>query len=169
MDLLEELGAFAFASRLKRLSDRLKAEATTIYHHQGVDFNDSWFQVGFMLSRTDKMGITEIARALGISRPAVSQMAGEMAKKHLITIQPDPKDGRRRLLSLTDYGREAVETLKPVWDAVGESTDGLIESTGLDVLKAITDIERGLEHRSLFSRVIGKLDGPEEKEVSNGC
>ena len=74
MDLLEELGAFAFASRLKRLSDRLKAEATTVYHHQGVDFNDSWFQVGYLLSRKDLMGITEIAKALGISRPAVSQM-----------------------------------------------------------------------------------------------
>lgn len=169
MDLLEELGAFAFASRLKRLSDRLKAEVTTVYHHQGVDFNDSWFQVGYMLSRKDMMGITEIARALGISRPAVSQMAGEMAKKRIITIQPDPKDGRRRLLSLTDYGREAVETLKPVWDAVGTSTDELIESTGLDILKAISDIERGLKHRSLFSRVIGRLSGPEEKEVSNGC
>ena len=169
MDLLEELGAFAFASRLRRLSDRLKAEATTIYHHQGVDFNDSWFQVGFMLSRSDRMSITEIARALGISRPAVSQMAGEMVRKNLVTIQPDPKDGRRRLLSLTEYGREAVDTLKPVWDAVGESTDELIESTGLDILKAISDIERGLKHRSLFSRVIGRLDGPEEKEVSNGC
>jgi len=157
MDVIRKFGAFTFASRLKRLSDRLKAEATTLYHHQGIDFNDSWFLVGYLLSRQDNMIVTEMAKALGISNSAVSQMVCDMEKHNLLTIETDEHDKRRKLLSLSEDGREAIERLSPVWEAVGDCTEELIKSTGQDLLKAIADIEKELEHRSLFARVIGRI------------
>jgi len=50
-DTMREYGAMAFASRLKRLGDRLKAEATSLYRANGIEFNDSWFLVAFLLSK----------------------------------------------------------------------------------------------------------------------
>lgn len=158
MDLLKELGTFTFASRLKRLSDRLKSEVTTLYHHRGADFNDSWFLVGYMLSRKENLTVTEMAKALGISRPAISQIASEMAKHRLIRVRVDETDKRRKILSLTDSGREAVDSLEPVWNAVAECTEELIATSGQDVLKAIDVIERGVETRSLFARVLDRLE-----------
>jgi DNA-binding MarR family transcriptional regulator len=168
MDLLAELGSFAFASRLRRLHDRLKAEATMLYHHRGVDFNDSYFLVGYMLSRQDSMSVTEIANALSVSRPAISQMASDMAKQRLITVKVDPTDRRQRLLSLTDRGHEAVEMIEPLWKAVGDVTDELLGSTGHDCMKAMAELERKLDERSLFARVIGRVDGMGHEEASNG-
>ncbi len=159
MDILKKLGTFAFASRLKRLSDRLKAEATTLYHHEGADFNDSWFLVGYMLSKEENLTVTEMAQALGISRPAISQIASEMGRHRLIHVRVDEADRRRKILSLTDRGREAVESLKPVWRAIAECTEELIASSGQDVLKAIASIEKGIEKRSLFARVMDRLEG----------
>lgn len=157
MDVIRKFGAFTFASRLKRLSDRLKAEATTLYHHQGIDFNDSWFLVGYLLSRQDNMNVTEMAQTLGISNSAVSQIVCDMERHNLLTIETDEHDKRCRLLSLSEDGREAVDKLLPVWEAVRDCTEELMESTGQDVLKAIADIEKELEHRSLFARVIDRI------------
>ncbi len=166
MDLLKELGTFVFASRLKRLSDRLKSEATTLYHHRGADFNDNWFLVGYMLSRKENLTVTEMAKALGISRPAISQIASEMVKRRLIRVRIDETDRRRKILSLTDGGREAVDSLEPVWNAVADCTKELIATSGQDVLKAIDAIERGIETRSLFARVLDRLDVDGHEQAS---
>jgi DNA-binding MarR family transcriptional regulator len=166
MDLLQELGAFALASRLKRLADRLKSEATTLYHNQGVDFNDNWFLVGYLLSRNESMNVTEMAKKLAISRPAISQIASEMARRNLVTISVDARDRRRRLLSLTEKGKQAVSSLERVWEAVGVCTEEMIESTGQDILQAISAIEASLEDRCMFSRVINKVSDQGHEQVS---
>jgi DNA-binding MarR family transcriptional regulator len=166
VDLLKNLGTFTFASRLRRLSDRLKAEATTLYHHRGADFNDSWFLVGYMLSKQDNLTVTEMAKALGISRPAISQVASDMAGHRLVSVRIDPSDRRRRILSLTDRGRETVESLEPIWRAVAECTAELIAESGQDVFKTIETIEKGIEKRSLFARVLDRLE--DEDQISNG-
>jgi len=53
MDMMCEFGAMVFASRLRRLGDRLKAEATKLYRANGIEFNDSWFLVAFVLSNRE--------------------------------------------------------------------------------------------------------------------
>jgi DNA-binding MarR family transcriptional regulator len=166
MDLLQELGAFALASRLRRLADRLKSDATTLYHNQGVDFSDNWFLVGYLLSRYESMNVTEMAKMLAISRPAISQIASEMARRNLITIRVDERDRRRRLLALTDKGKETVAALERVWEVVGACTEEMIESTGQDILKALSAIEESLEKRCMFSRVINKLSDQDHEQVS---
>ena len=163
MDLIRESGTMTFASRLKRLGDRLKAEATKIYHSYGVEFNDSWFLVAFALSKREGSSVNEIAEMLGISHAAVSQMYGAMERKGLLTIQEDPGDRRRKLLFLSETGRAAVERLEPIWDAVGESTGALLESTGLDILGAIASIEEALDEKSLYERVEENLKNRGEK------
>jgi DNA-binding MarR family transcriptional regulator len=162
MDLLRDFGAMTFASRLKRLGDRLKAEATKLYHVQGIEFNDSWFLVAFLLSRNEGLSVTDMADMLGISRAAVSQMYRAMERKGLLVVHTDDSDRRRRLLYLTEEGRVAVAALEPIWNAIGECTEELVASSGRDVLKAITDIERMLEQRSLFERVGDRLRQPAE-------
>ena len=159
MDLIRECGTMTFASRLKRLGDRLKAEATKLYHSCGVEFNDSWFLVAFALSRKEGLSVNDIAETLGISHAAVSQMYSAMERKGLLTVQGDEKDRRRKLLFLTDDGHAAVEKLEPIWNAVGESTDELLASTGQEVLQAIASIEKALDKKNLFERVKESMQG----------
>ena len=153
MDLLRDFGAMTFASRLKRLGDRLKAEATKLYSAHGIEFNDSWFLVAFLLSNNEGLSVTDMAEMLGISRAAISQMYRAMERNGLLVVRTDDRDRRRRLLYLTEKGRSAVMALEPIWNAVGDCTDELIESTGQDVLQAVSEMEDALEQKSLFDRV----------------
>ena len=132
------------------------------YNAHGIDFNDSWFLVAFILSSDEGLSVTDMAEKLGISRAAISQMYRAMERNGLLVVHMDDRDRRRKLLFLTEEGRAAVTALEPIWNAVGECTDNLVESTGQDVLKAISDIERGLEKRSLFERVNDHLKQPAE-------
>lgn len=158
MDLLRDFGAMTFASRLKRLGDRLKAEATKLYNDHGVEFNDSWFLVAFLLSRNEGLSVTDMAEMLGISRAAISQMYKAMERNGLLVVHTDDRDRRRRLLYLTEEGKAAVTALEPIWNAVGECTETLVKETGQDILKALSDIEDELAERSLFERVSDHLE-----------
>ena len=157
VDLMHECGAMVFASRLRRLGDRLKAEATKLYRANGIEFNDSWFLVAFVLSNRQDISVTEIAASLGISHAAVSQMASAMERKGLLVGRPDQRDRRRTLLCLTKEGRSAVKALQPIWNAVGDCTNEMIASMDRDLLSVITNFEEQLEQRSLFSRVTERL------------
>ncbi len=157
MDMMREFGAMAFASRLRRLGDRLKAEATKLYHANGIEFNDSWYLLALVLSTREGISVTEVAEAFGISHAAISQMATAMQRKGLLIGNPDENDRRRTLLYLTREGRFAVEALRPIWDAVGECTVELIASSDKNLLLVISEIEDQLEQRSLFTRVTERL------------
>ena len=157
MDLIRKLGAFAFASRLKRRSDRMKADVTMLYHQQGCDFTDNWFLVGYMLSRVESSSITEMAETLGTSRPTLSQIVCDMAEHGLLSVKTNERDRRCKRIMLTEKGRDTVKALEPVWELVGECTEELLRATGQDVLKALSDIERKLKKKSMFARVINKV------------
>lgn len=158
-DLIRELGSMTFASRLKRLGDRLKAEATRSYHEHGIEFNDSWFLVALVLSQREPVSITEAADALGVSHPAIIQMSTAMARKGLVRVEADPQDLRRRLLLLTDKGRKTVEALQPIWKAVGDCTDDMIAAAGgAGLLDIIAAIETQMEQQGLVERVKARLE-----------
>jgi DNA-binding MarR family transcriptional regulator len=158
MDMMREFGAMTFASRLKRLGDHLKAEATKIYRANGIEFNDSWFLVAFMLADREDVSITDIASEFGVSHAAISQMAAAMERKGLLSGCTDQRDRRRTLLSLTPEGRRAVESLRPLWKAVGVCTNELIDATSTDLLGVITTIESQLKEKSLFTRVSERIE-----------
>ena len=153
MDTLRQLGIFALASRMKRLSERLKTEASKVYRDRGIDFNDSWFLAAWMLSQQDGITASEMADRLGVSRPAISQMAAGMYSKGFITYEKDAEDGRRRRISLTDKGREIVEALAPLWQEVSDITTCVVESTGVDFLTGLAGLEDAFDESSLSERI----------------
>jgi DNA-binding MarR family transcriptional regulator len=157
MDLIRELGVITFASRLRRLSDRLKAEATQIYQALGIDFSDAWFLVGLTLSRHESLTSSDIAEMLGVSRPAVSQMASAMAKRGLIEVRTDDHDRRRKCLTLSKKGRKIVDSLRPIWEMVGTCAGEVIEESGYDMMGAISAFEKGHEEKSIYDRVMKRM------------
>ena len=104
MDLITSLGELAVGSRLKRLSDLIMKDGIRIYQSNGIDFQPKWFPVFYALSQTREMSVTEIAAALGLAHPSVSQTVKEMEKKGLISSKMSPEDARKRLLFLSKNG-----------------------------------------------------------------
>ncbi len=157
MDTIQELGALAFASRLRRLSDRLYRDVAQIYDQLDVDVEPRWFPLLFLLSARPPMAVTEVASQLKLTHPAVHQIATAMQRRGLLLSRRDPKDERRRLLTLSAKGRRMVSRLKPAWNAIRSQTDGLIAESGSDLLTALDCLELGLDRRSMFDRVAQQL------------
>jgi DNA-binding MarR family transcriptional regulator len=163
MNLITEMGAFAFASRLMRLSERLKSEVSTVYHSCGMDFDDHWFLVGYMLADRQSMMVSDMSSQLGVARPRLTRMIEEMVSHGLVRLEMDPEDPAQKRVSLTDDGEDTIVDLKKIWQAVGEATSELISESHPELLEAITKIENGLDARSLFSRVSSRISNCKDK------
>jgi DNA-binding MarR family transcriptional regulator len=74
------------------------------------ELNISYSRFYFLLIVSEHSSPTQhaIAQALGYSDPAVSNMTSELAGEGLIRVVADPNHGRRRLVTLTQVGREIV-------------------------------------------------------------
>jgi DNA-binding MarR family transcriptional regulator len=165
MDLIKQLGLLAVASRLKRLSDRLMRDGSRIYREQGLDFEPRWFTVFYLLSQKSPWAVTEIARKLRVSHPAVNQVANAMEKAGLMVSQKDKADERKRLLSLSPSGKALVTKLKPIWNDFKLSAGELLEESGVDLLEALDRIENSLDDTEMYERIKTQIKKRQSKDV----
>ena len=153
MDYLYELGGLGLGSRLKRLSDRLGQEVTKIYKEEGIDFEPRWFPVFRFIADSGSMAITDIALAVGITHPAVNQIAQELSESGLITASSDKNDKRKRLLSLSVKGKRVHTSIQSTWKAIHASVSDLMAETHSNLLNALGDFEHALDRNSLCFRL----------------
>ncbi len=165
MDLITELSELAFATRLKRLSERLTRDVSTLYHNLGVDFEARWFAIFYALYKKSPMMVTELAQSLRLTHTAINQLTAEMIKKGLIVSSKGKSDERQRLLSITPAGKEVALKLAPVWEEIRRATKELIESTGSDVLAIIEKIEQQLDEKDMHERTWVRLKGCPPGEI----
>ena len=167
MDTINELAELAFASRLKRLSERLMKDVSRLYQKLNVDFEARWFPVLFTLNLKSTMTVTSLGRSTGLTHTAINQIASEMMKKGLVISREGKEDKRQRLLSISPKGKETAALLAPVWQEIRLATKEVIDATGCDVLSAIGKIEKQLDRQNMYERVWIRLKGrlPGEIEI----
>ena len=153
MDLILALGELAFASRLRRLSDRLMRDVSQVYAACEADFEPRWFPLLYLLRSRSPLAITEIATTLGVTHPAVNQIAAAMSRKGLVVSIRDRRDDRRRLLALSPAGRALAGRLVPVWSEIEAATRELLDAEGTGILASLDRIERSLDRQSVAARV----------------
>jgi DNA-binding MarR family transcriptional regulator len=159
MDFLTELGSMAIASRLRRLTERFSQDAVVLFKELNLEFEPRWFPVFYLLTLQKPMGIVDIAKVLGISHPAVNQIAGEMIQKGFLIAFKDDKDRRKRYLTLSDKGRAWVPLMERIWDGMRTTTALMMEESGVDVMQAVNALEGVLLQRGLRERFLDlKLD-----------
>ncbi|MHC4943458.1 MAG: bifunctional helix-turn-helix transcriptional regulator/GNAT family N-acetyltransferase [Planctomycetota bacterium] len=157
-DLIKELGELGFATRLKRLSERLMKDVSRIYGTLDVEFEARWFALLYGLSKRSPMPVTALAQALGLTHTAVNQLAAEMMKKNLLRSTRDKKDDRKRLLSLSKKGRQVAVSLAAVWREIRSATKELIDKSGNDILAGIDKIEAQLDEQDMYERVLKRMN-----------
>jgi DNA-binding MarR family transcriptional regulator len=121
-----------------------------------VVFEQRWMGVLNQLNLFGPMSVNELAAALAISHPSVSQTRNSLQEAGLITERADTNDGRRRTLHFTRRGRALVLKLQPVWSALADAALALNAEAG-DTVLALTRLEQALARRSLLDRVNERL------------
>ena len=165
MDFIADLGELALATRLKRLSERLMKDVSRVYRDLGIDFKANWFSILYALGQESPMSVTELARALGLSHPAVNQIAAQLLSRGLVGQGKDESDERKRLLHLTPMGRQLIDELEPVWNEIRLANRALLREAGGDLLGNLTRVEAALDENSMVNRVNKRLGLPTTPRV----
>jgi DNA-binding MarR family transcriptional regulator/GNAT superfamily N-acetyltransferase len=165
MDIIARQGVLAMASRLKRLSERMYKDMSRVYAAIDAGFEARWFPVFYALGQRSPRSVVELARELGLTHPAVTQIAQPLIRKGLVHEASDPKDARRHLLSLTPEGRRLHDRLRPVWAEVARGAGEMLQEAGGDLLGTLTRVESTLDERSMYQRLRPVLGLPREEPL----
>jgi len=157
MDIIQRLGPLAFASRLKRISERLMRDVSKIYDELEVEFQARWFPVMYLLGQKSPMSVTEIARELGLTHPAINQISNGMARAGLIKSAKASGDERKRMLSISAEGGKVLKALVPVWKDIEATTQDLIDESSSNLLSTLDAIEQALNERDMYQRVTARI------------
>ena len=81
---------------------------------------------------------SDLARRLRVSKQAVQQGLKELIAKDIVTIEPDPQNGRQKLVRFTTHGRElrdiareGLESLETILQAAHRLAAGEIHARGI--------------------------------------
>ena len=151
-DFLAGLGTLALGSRLKRCADALMQDGQRIYKLVSEGFEPRWFPILKHLADRGPASITELARGLGVSHPAINRLVDELLAVRLIASYRDRSDKRKRVVALTSDGRARVQALEPVWRQIRQALQGLVDEGGGDFIRSLTQLEQSLARRGFYDR-----------------
>ena len=135
------------------LTAQVTEDAANIYKLYNVDLKPNWFPVFYVLAENDEKTISEIATEIGHSQPSVSNIIREMSKKDIVIEKKDTIDGRKNVVSLSEFGKELTEKIKHQYTDVNAAIETVLNETTNDLWKAIEEWEYSLKQKSLLQRV----------------
>src|SRR5690242_18763537 len=100
-DVVRELGYLTLGTRLKRLGERLQAQAQLLFEEAGVQLPASHFPVLAALGRLGPLSVGELAQAVGVSQPGVTRLLEKLETEGLVQSQQAAADRRVRPIALT--------------------------------------------------------------------
>lgn len=159
MNFYQDLGFLVFGSRLKRLGDTFINDVNRIYKDHNIPFDASWFPVFYILSQKKEISIKEISDELKVSHSAISQLVSSLQQKGLIKSVVSKTDARHKAITFTSKGEKLLQKIQPVWNALEKAMNELVEESDISkkILKALTAIETGVQHKNLFERIDAHL------------
>src|SRR5689334_22602016 len=79
-----------------------------------VGLTNGQFSLLMSLNRPEPAGLGGVANLLAMDRTTLTAALKPLERRGLLTIAPDPKDARARVLSLTDAGRAVLARALPI-------------------------------------------------------
>lgn len=166
MDVLSEMPYAFLGSRLKRLAEKMHADAWAVAIESGTHVPPGLYPVLTILERYPSLTVGELAATLGISQPATTRSIKELATAGLVMTQPGEKDKRQCSVVLTDNGKQAVMLGKnTIWPQLDAAVRSLVENLEGDFEAQISEIERRMAEEPLALRV-AKLNAIRLEPVS---
>jgi len=153
MIFLDDLGVLGLGSRLKRLSDVYYRQIDEVYKSENINVNSRSIPLLQLLNENDSMSVTELAKVLGQTHPAISQMSKKLEDKGLVYHFCDGEDDRKRLISVTPTGFELLDKLAPLWNDIKMIFGRLLVTSGGNLLQNMELLERQFEKQNLNIRI----------------
>lgn len=157
MNVIDQSGILAISTRLQRLADQIRKEGQEVYRLHGIDFEPKWFPVIYTLHHKPLLSVVEIANEIGYAHPSTISLLKELEAKKLIQSRKDKTDTRKRMIQLSDKGRQLVTRMLPVWSLIAEAITDMT-NTSNNLLRAISEVELQMEQHGFLDRAKALMD-----------
>jgi DNA-binding MarR family transcriptional regulator len=151
MNIINDLGLLAIATRLQRLAEQMRKDGVLIYKAHGIDFEPKWFPVIYTLHVKHVLSVVELSAEIGYSHPSTISLLNELEKQKLVKSKKDKADERKRLVQLTEKGQALISQMEPVWQVMITATAQLTETKN-NLMKALAEVEQQMELQSFYQR-----------------
>jgi len=153
-DIVRGFGYLTLGTRLKRIGERLQADAQKITEGAGADVQSSQYPFLAAVDHLGPLGIGELAEAVGITQPGATRAVNQLVRLGLLEARTSSGDQRRRIVSLTPVGKSFVAEGKVhVWPLIRAAVADLCEGLSGPLLDQLAAIEDGLSEKPLHRRV----------------
>lgn len=154
-DVLDQHGPLFLGSRLKRLADRMQADAAQILAAVDLPVQPSHLPLLAALDGAGSLTVSEAVEALRISQPAVTRIVAALTELGYINSTRPAADQRQKAMELTPAGRDLAGRMKAdLWPPVRAAAEDLCAAPADTLLAQVRGLEEALERRSLLQRVI---------------
>lgn len=150
--IVEELGELAIGMRLRRLYDLFAQGVIKIYKDHNLNFEPKYFGLFYIINDYRQASVTEIAEELKLTHAGVIHLAKELEKLGYIESVRSPADSRKRMLQLSEKGKEALPDFERVWDNIKRLNQQLFAATTNNLMAAINETEELLLKQSYYQR-----------------
>lgn len=158
-DLIADLGYLFLGSRMKRLAERLQADAAKVHKAMGIDAQPAEVALLAALDRLGPLTVSGAVEALGVSQPAVTRTATGLIERGFVGSESSEEDQRQRVLTLTRTGRALVaKAKKAAWPAIDGAVTAMCAPLQGSLLEQLTGLEKQLSKRPLESRALEGTD-----------
>lgn len=152
VDLLAGFGVGFLGSRLKRLAERMQADAAEVARSLDLPVQPAQMSLLMTIRLHGPITVGELAERLQLAQPTVTRALG--ALEAFVEARRAPGDARSKSLALTPAGeallaRVQTELLPRIEPAAAELVEGL---TG-DFMQGLARVEARLAQTSLLSRI----------------
>ncbi|WP_127129632.1 MarR family winged helix-turn-helix transcriptional regulator [Pseudoflavitalea rhizosphaerae] len=153
MNIIDNAGVLAISTRLQRLAEQLRKDGLLIYKDHGIDFEPKWFPVIYVLHNKGILSVVEIATEIGYTHPSTITLLKELEKQKMIRSGKDKTDERKRLIQLTEKGKELVSKMGPVWSLMVKTITE-ITNTKNNLMRALDEVEAALRKKGFADRAL---------------
>ena len=152
-DIFRELGPLALGSWMRRVSEELFCQVEEVYEAHNIGLKPSLFPCFIAVSQSGPLSITEIAKQIGVSHPAVHKMARELLSEKLLLEKRDPMDERKRMLMLSKKGERLLTSIGPVWTELRRAVENALPRAADNFIEQFEKFEENIRERTMLERV----------------
>jgi len=165
-DLIAELGHAFLGSRLKRLAERLQADAVKVHRALGVEAQPAELALLGAIDRFGPMTVSAAVESLGVSQPAVTRVAAALVERGVLVAASDEHDQRQKTLSLTRRGKALIAKAKrEAWPLIDQAVASMCTPLQGSLLEQLAGLERALVERPLETRALALAGGQGELTI----
>lgn len=154
VDLLAGFGVGFLGSRLKRLAERMQADAAEVARAFDLPVQPAQMSLLMTIRLHGPIAVGALAERLRLAQPTVTRALGALEAEGLVEARRAPGDGRTKRLALTEKGQAVMARVQTgMLPGIEAAAAQLVEGLEGDVMLSLAKIEARLAEKSLLARI----------------